>query len=270
MFLHLKNGAQFQQLHNDSLAISKRFELEYAYTNTSISKNKLSLRHNGNGMALDIGTTFIFGDKIDDYTFRIGISLLDLGFINYNKNSSKYYIKIDSLTQIDLKELKDISQLSDLESVNTQLSRELLNDSDKSFRSNSFYLRTPAALSIQFDYSFSKLFYIQAVLLQRIKPRKQKITRANIFSISPRIQHRWFSFSPTLTIYDWKAVHIGSSVRIGFLTIGSDNISGLWSDKSIYTGSDFYLGLKFNPFRIGKKNKYDRNLNRKIKCYKFE
>lgn len=269
MYFKLKSGALFKQLHGDSLAISDRFNLEYGYTNTSINSNRLKFKNNGFGLGLDIGATFVLGEKLNDYKFRLGISILDLGFIRFNNNSSTYKINVDSTTVVDLNQFKEIRQLSDLESINAKLSSEILKNSDKSFDKNSFNLMTPTALSVQIDYSISKLFYIQAFLLQRIKPRNQAVTRPNIFAISPRIEHGWFSFSPSMVIYDWKAIHLGTSIRLAYLIIGSDNLSGLIKDIPEYTGSDIYVGLKFNPLALGRKNKYGKNLNRKIKCYKF-
>jgi len=270
MFFDDKHSSIIQQIRGDSLAVLDRMDMQYGYTNTIFKSNLLRFKQNGIGASIDLGATILFGEKINDYNFRIGVSLLDLGFINFNKNALKYRINIDTLAVIDLEEFKNIDQISKLDSVSKILSQQIFNDPDKTLEANSFSMRLPGALSIQFDYSFSKMFYINAILIQRLTTKKYSIIRNNLFAVSPRIEHRWFSVSTPLVIYDWKSIRIGTSVRLAYLTIGSDNILTLFTNNAHYTGSDFYIGLKFNPFLKGKKRKRHPNLNKNIKCYEFK
>ena len=190
---------------------------------------------------------------------------MDFGFINFNKNSYKFSISADTSTAISIKEFKEIKQLSQVDSVSEILSQQIYNDPQKSFNGSSFVMWLPMALSIQYDYSFSKLFFINGTLIQRIVPKGYAVTRRNLFAISPRFEHRWFSASTSLIVYDWKDLRLGASIRLAYLTIGSDNIFSVLSNQTHYSGSDFYVGLKFNPFW----KKRSPNLNKHIKCYKF-
>ncbi len=269
MFFENKHTFQFQQMPNDSVAALDRLDFQYAYTYSNLRTERFKFKHNGTGVSTDLGVTVVFGENIKDYKARLGLSILDIGFINFNRNSSRYSININTMSAISINALKEIKQLSQLDSVSEILSRQIYNDPNKSLTANSFVMWLPMALSIQFDYTISKLFFINGTLIQRIKPKGHSVTRRNLFALSPRFEHRWFSASTSLVVYDWKDLRLGTSLRLAYLTIGSDNLLSVFSNQARFTGSDLYVGLKFNPFSLGKKRRRHPNLNRKIKCYKF-
>ncbi len=269
MFFENKHTFQFQQMPNDSIAALDRLDFRYAYTHSNLKSQSFKFKHNGTGISGDFGITVVFGENIKDFKARLGVSILDIGFINFNRNSFRYSISVDTTVAISINAFKEIKQLSHVDSVSEILSRQIYNDPTKSLTANSFVMWLPMALSIQFDYSISKLFYINGTLIQRIKPKGHSVTRRNLFALSPRFEHRWFSASTSLVVYDWKDLRLGASVRLAYLTIGSDNLLSVLSNQTRFTGSDLYVGLKFNPFSLGKKRRRHPNLNRKIKCYKF-
>jgi len=72
-----------------------------------------------------------------------------------------------------------------------------------------------------------------------------------------------------MTLYNWQDFRLGTSMRIGFLTVGSDNIGG-FVGKSALTGMDFYFSLKANPFTLNfLGGSGGRRKGKSVKCYKF-
>ncbi|HEB61533.1 MAG TPA: hypothetical protein ENI82_00120 [Bacteroidetes bacterium] len=269
LFFENKKTFQFEQMPNDSVAALDQISLQYGYTSSSLRLNNFQFKNNGTGVSLDLGATMVFGDDIKNHKLRIGVSLMDVGFINYNKNSLEYTINIDTFKSFDISGFGAIEHFSQLDSAKQIINEQLNNNPKNSSISNSFKMWLPMALSVQFDYSFSELFYINATLLQRIITKGHHVIRGNLLAISPRIEHRWFSVSTPLVLYNWKDFRIGTSIRLAYLIIGSDNVFSLFSNHAQYSGTDLYMGLKFNPFSIYKRNKYSRNLNKNIKCYEF-
>ncbi len=269
MFFENKKTIQFEQMPNDSIAALDHINLQYGYTSSSLRFNDFQLKHNGTGVSLDLGATMIFGEDHKNYKFRIGVSLLDIGFINYNKNSLEYTININTFKAFDISGFGAIERFSQLDSARQIINKQLNNNPENRTVSNSFKMWLPLTMSIQFDYSFSELFYVNGTLLQRIITKEHHVTRGNLLAISPRIEHRWFSVSTPLILYDWKDFRIGTSIRLAYLILGSDNVFSLFSNHSQFSGSDLYIGLKFNPFTIHKRHKYSKNLNKNIKCYDF-
>jgi len=268
-FFDNKKTFLLQQMPNDSIAIIGKANLQYGITTRSFNANHFLLKQNGVGVSVDLGTTIIFGENLKDQKFRIGVSLLDIGFIKFNKNALEYKIDIDTLAIFDINDYKGINQLSQIDSINKILSKQALNNPEESFVANSFSVWLPFALSLQFDYSFSQWLHLNTTLIQRITSKSHAVARDNIFAITPRIEHRWFSVSVPFVIYNWRDFRIGTSIRLAYLTLGSDNILSVFSSQTHYTGSDIYIGLKFNPFWEKKTNKHKRKSIRKIKCYEF-
>ena len=70
----------------------------------------------------------------------------------------------------------------------------------------------------------------------------------------------------------YEEFNVGASVRLGFITIGSENLGSIFK-KSDFTGSDIYFALKVNPFNIDFGGRAIRsgskNRGKKSKCYRF-
>ena len=79
-----------------------------------------------------------------------------------------------------------------------------------------------------------------------------------------------------LSFIEDKMFGLGAYIRLGFLTIGSDQLNALLFKQSKLNSADFYLALKINPFRSKPKEESFESFgssNGKRKgdygCYKF-
>jgi hypothetical protein len=264
---------EYSKLPNDSISGSRAF-IDFGLT-TSLVNNADNFQpvSNGSGVGFSLGFNFAAdaydGDK--PYEYRIGFSLLDIGSIRFSQNAAAHRLETDNLAKVAAEDYQTLNY--DEDNINDAIrifSNQVLGDPDASFADSEFGVFLPSALSLQGDYAFTPNFFLSAALIQRIPFGKIKVRRDNYFNLSPRFEHRWFGAGIPLSFYNWDQFKIGATVRLAYLVIGTENITS-WISKAPYTGSDFYIALKVNPFQLGfdgfgKRKKKKRS---KVKCYEF-
>ena len=222
----------------------------------------------GGGFGFDVGFTFqnkvlsyqkkrvsrMCSQRYIDYYYKIGVSLLDIGFVNFNKNAqlqsfedvSEYWIGIDTLNFYTFNQLR--RTLSDV----------FYGDPEASNVADEFRIFLPAAFSIQGDYRISKKFYAAAVIIQPFPISRSYIRRPAQIVLVPRYESPKMEFALPLSLYDYKYPRIGASARYQIITLGTDDLLGLLGITD-FTGLDFYFSLKIN-FRKGNCGRYKRNV----------
>ena len=92
---------------------------------------------------------------------------------------------------------------------------------------------------------------------------------------APRFEHRWFGASLPVVIYNYEKFRLGVAVRLAYLTIGTDHLVSLFKSNE-FTGTSFYVALKFNPFNInwersggGSGNRNIGGRGKAMGCYQF-
>jgi hypothetical protein len=110
----------------------------------------------------------------------------------------------------------------------------------------------PTAISLQFDYCIRPRIYLNASVIQAMPLSKRAIVRASQFAVAARYETRRLEIALPLTLYEYKAPHLGIAIRYKFFVIGTDRLgsfSGLWDT----TGYDLYFGFKLNTCELRKK-----------------
>ena len=205
---------------------------------------------NGTGFGLDLGVT---STTMFPFKSKVGISILDLGWINY---SGKNYNLSFSNSSIDFSNYENIS--SD-EALIAQLTQDFVQiDSAESFR-----MFLPTALSLQILRPLNDHWHVEGSLAQAIKFSSRQITRSNSVHASLIYNRKHFSAYMPLSIYNYESIRLGAAVRFDFLTIGSDHLANVISNNQDFEGSDIYFNIKIYPFSR------DRNADSKkgINCY---
>ncbi len=215
---------------------------------------------NGQGFSFDIGIVYekksrgnsarrtgkLCRTPYEDYKYRIGISLLDLGLMNFTSDAAQHvYDDVGAFwMNVDTVNFGNIDQFTGM------LSDVLYGDPDASLRSNKIKMILPATLSMQFDYHFRKQWYVNASAVQPIMSAKSYISRPAQISVTPRYETQYLEFSMPVSLYNYRYPRVGLSARFWFLTIGTDKILGFFN-LTDFTGMDIYVSLKFN-FMKGK------------------
>jgi hypothetical protein len=210
----------------------------------------------GGGFGFDLGITLtrkkqgiqrynpirICEQPFTDYEFRLGISLIDIGSINFSNSSQLHQYENVGL----LWERVDTIDFENLNTLTGQLSALFHDgDTDATLADNSFRLGLPTALSIQFDYNFMQNWYLNTLIIHPIPLNEYSLVRPAQLAVAPRYETDWFEFGLPVSLYDYRIPRVGAFVRLGFITLGTDRLGTIFGISDI-DGVDFYASVKIN------------------------
>lgn len=169
---------------------------------------------------------------LNKYKVRFGLSVTDIGSINYKKARQDTY------------------------NVNGTITQEMIDDADNFYDFlNEHYTKTssrngmktnlPTALHADVDWNMYKKFYLNLNgdinMVSANKINGYGI--ADRVTLTPRYESRWFSFYVPMTYMEYSGMQVGSGLRVGAFFIGSGSIlTNLVSKES--KAADFHLGMK--------------------------
>jgi len=268
-FADLGKMTYSMSVNSDTINI-EGIDFQFGYTNSNISMvdgESFKAKVNGRGVGIDLGFNYIVDGYEDKYLYRIGISILDIGVIKFNRNTETH--RLD--TEMDFELTESLYQsFSSVEEVTTQISNDALGTATASFVDNEFKVGLPGAFVLQGDFNIVHGLYASGLWLQGIPLAKRQVQRESLVNITPRYEHKWGEIHLPISMYNYKTINVGMSMRLGFLTVGTDNLGSFIQSKK-YTGTDFYVGLKIYSFgsglSIGGLNFGGRG--KKVKCYDF-
>lgn len=238
------------------------FNSDFNYTKnlgSNLLYDKSNYSINGSGMGIDFGMVYEIHRKSKfnyskylNYTWKFGGSLLDFGFIKYDKNSGNYHLEED---QSFLVQNIVLDSIDDIDEFNRTGSRLLYDLSSASQNADYFTMMLPAAIVLTVDKNFNNSFYVNALIVRRI-PRfgTNLIARANTFALTPRYETRELGFMLPLSLYEDKEFRFGASARLWFVSFGSDNLLTFFN-QSDYSSINMYMSVKINPYWLIPKNK---------------
>ena len=220
-------------------------------------KNGHDLTH-GHGFGADLGVNYIhYGDNKDNYLYRLGLSLIDVGSILFNKHTGTYHLKAVSADYSNWHQSKFAN--------NTQLDQTLSavfynGDSAKSMTASKFHMAMPAALSVQFDWNVYEKFFANATIVKGFGHGDNNgVRRPDVYSLTPRYETKWWEVSMPISLlyYNRWQPRIGLAVRAGYFFIGGDGPGALLKLNDLQN-CDFYAGIHyFVPDK--NKNKHTTN-----------
>lgn len=229
-----------------------------AFTNSSVDYGRTDydsyrkirdygdLNH-GHGFSADLGVVYVHAAdtrRPDDYHYRLGISVMDLGAINFNRNAAAFHLQtaggvFDHWHQDALMSNAVIDKT--LSAVFYQ------GDSSASRTAGHFTMALPTAISIQGDYKVAAHYFVNATLVKGLGHGDQQgVVQPDIYSFTPRYESQWWDVSIPLSLLyygQWRA-RVGLAVRAGYIFFGGDAPVGLLSLGNMQ-GVDFYAGARF-------------------------
>ena len=210
----------------------------------------------GGGWSVDLGFTyqfkqrgyrqkppnFCYKKRFEDYKYKIGVSLLDIGYVRMKENAEKHVYDNVSNHHINVSDM----QYHDVHEAINDVSRILYNgDPDASYRDDEFTIYLPTALSVQFDYYYKNNWYLNAVLILPVHFTSPQIQRATVVAVVPRYETRSFEVSIPVSVYELKYLRIGLAMRFWDFSIGTEKMGGFFSNRD-FTGMDIYFSYKIN------------------------
>ncbi|MCX6234255.1 MAG: DUF5723 family protein [Bacteroidetes bacterium] len=210
----------------------------------------------GYGFSFDLGVTFqkklrdypvkpfmsLCTQGYEDYLYRLGISLLDIGWIRFTSNAQKH-----DLNNVPLYTWNNINQFT-YTTVNDlfhELSGRFYGDSMQSLVAEAFTMFLPSAMSVQFDYHYYRGMYFNVTLIAPLPLSDARVTRTPVLAITARYESPLFEMNLPLILYNLRYPRIGLSMRFWNLTIGTDKLFGFFHFTD-FTGLDLYASLKLN------------------------
>lgn len=178
------------------------------------------------------------------YKLKLGLSITDLGSINYKEGKEDVYdITNTNVTEDDFDNAEDIEEFLNNFYTLTQ-------------SSGSFKTHLPTALHFNADWNFSGKFYLNLNTDFSLTKKGKENTSSilNIASLTPRFESRWFSFYLPLSMVEYNGFQAGAGLRMGPLYLGSGSVlTALTSDDT--KGADVYAGLKIPVYQGKAKDK---------------
>ncbi len=247
-------------VENDSTAHLQNTTFEYGYSlPVNYSDNSMTGGFKrGFGFGADIGITYektrkghgngIFDrlceQRYDSYNYKIGFSILDLGYIKFTKNAEHYSYTDASAYWY---EPDDTLPTNNLDEISTKIKYYF---GEPAGVVNEFSMYLPTAVSLQYDRWMWKGFYLNGTLIYGFKFGDASVKRPTILAITPRWESARYDVSFPITFYEWEPVpKIGFAVRYGGLYVGCDNLNPLLK-FSDFTGTVIYFGLRLNLMRL--------------------
>lgn len=175
--------------------------------------------------------------RFNDYKYKIGVTLLDIGSIKFDNHAGAYAINNATATWANVLNLK----IDNLYQLNKDLSYMFYNDPNATFKSDEFTMYLPSALSLQFDYHYLEPWYVNTTLIYGIPLSNTAIRRPTELYVTPRYETRKFEVSLPMSLYEMRYPRVGFAVRYQNFTIGSDELIGYY-DLTL----DLYFSVKFS------------------------
>lgn len=182
------------------------------------------------------------GCKAPEYKYKIGLSVLDIGSMKFDRDVEFYQIDGMSLNAANYND--DLP--SDTEELDSLINADIGNHITGQ---NSFRAGLPTALSFQFDLNIGHNFYTSATWVQGFSRRnKLGVQRAGVINVTPRYELRRFEVALPITLYQYKYPRMGLALRFNNVVIGTDRLGPLLFNPDVY-GMDLYVSLKYTIFK---------------------
>ncbi len=216
--------------------------LTYGGSQDFANSDDFEFDSNSNGIGGDLGFVYEYRPDFNnvtenEYKFRLGLSVTDIGSINYKGATQKKYDLNQTVTEAQYEDANSIGEFLDanytvLES--SSVSKAVL----------------PTALHANVDWNFFRKFYLNlnGDINMNNSSSLNTSAIANTVSLTPRYETKWFSAYLPLNYMDYRGFQAGVGFRAGPLFVGSGSvITNLISDES--KGFDVHVGLKIPIYK---------------------
>jgi len=245
-------------IHNSKDVEFKDLDAEIGYAlpyNEETGKVDIEPLTKGYGAGIDIGFVFTKKESIydhqgyrslcsnpfQDYKYRIGFSILDIGSVTFKEDATLHKFEDGSVNWVNF----DTTHFMSFEQSLRTYSEAFYGDPDATYVGDKIKIGLPTTLSLQFDYKLKEKYYVSAMWMQPIRFNNHTLWRPAQINVTPRYETRLIGVSVPLSLYNYDTPRVGLAVRIYTITFGTDWIGSLLG-ISKFTGMDFYFSMKFN------------------------
>lgn len=176
----------------------------------------------------------------EDYRYRLGISLVDLGWITFRENAQEHLF--DDVHHYW--EYINNAEFHNLNSFMRELSARFYDDdSTRSMIDDRITVFLPTALSAQLDYHFRKNWYVNSTVILPVVYSIAQVYRPPQVVVTGRYETDDLEICLPVSLYYLTRPRVGLSARFRSFTVGTDHLGGFFH-VSDFTGINFYFVLK--------------------------
>ena len=237
-----------------------RIGLNFGGINTDNFEAADLLEFESSGLGADIGFVYEYRPgtnemrrDLNKYKFKVGIALLDVGSVKYDRDVSRsgsYSINIGATQRFYLSALTDagIDNFKDTLNKYPQFFAP-----DANMPLASYNASLPTTLQLNIDYHFHKGLYVNLATQLALTNSRTKASNSQYYSsiaITPRFENKTIGVYIPLTYNSLTNITAGAAFRLGPLFIGSGSIlsAALGSSKQ----ADIIFGLHFGSLQKSK------------------
>jgi len=191
------------------------------------------------------GETNLWRKDQEKYKMRVGASIVDIGGMKFQKGGLSRNFSVNTTNPMDLNMFNNDTSLVDFDGTIDSLIQTGTGWTASEDASSTFFMNTPTALSLQFDYHIWKWFYVNTtgMLNMLSKKNSSKVHVANQISVTPSFDHPWFGVHLPLSYNNYTGFKAGVATRLGPLTVGMTDFRTLFAAGKV-RGAEFYAGLR--------------------------
>lgn len=218
------------------------------------------------GFAFDLGAEYIiksqavssaFDDESTEYDWKIGVSLLDLGWTTYQYSAESRHASSlkDDVSSLVLQD--KFSSVTGIPSFNDSAAT-IVNDFTP--LTGNFKVINPARAVINVDRYLSGNFYLNSEMSVNLAPggKNNYVLRESKFlTVTPRWETRKLGFFAPVQVNRHGNFWIGGALKAGPLLVGTHNLLNIFS-KNKFLGSGAYMAVTIRPFESRSRSIRDR------------
>jgi outer membrane protein OmpA-like peptidoglycan-associated protein len=191
------------------------------------------------------GETNIWRRDQEKYKIRAGVSIIDIGGMKFQKGGLSRNFSVNSNSLFNLHVFDQDTSLADMDGTIDSLITASPDWSSSQNPASTFYMKTPTALSLQFDYHIWKWFYVNTTGMVNLLSKKSgnHVRVANQWSITPSFDYAWFGLHVPVSINSYSGFKAGIATRLGPLTVGMTDFKTLFATGQV-RGAEFFAGLR--------------------------
>ena len=247
---------------------------------TSNIKNLMNFKYAPPSVGFDLGATYEWRPKKDKYKYQMdctdhwrfdqnrytlaaGISIIDIGAIRYKKGEYSGNFTAD-ITDWRVKDAKFPDGLQSID--DTIRSRFTVHPDGKNF----FTMVLPTRINMFLDYNIAYGFglNLSGTIAPNMAPNRNMVHHTSSITFTPKYDHAWFGFYLPVTYDALGNVSMGTTLRIGPLIVGTQDLLGLFAKKFVYN-ADVHVALKITiPYHKLRDHDKDGVSNKKDFCKK--
>ncbi len=249
-YFNTKGNTQINKT-SDGFLVQEAADIDYGVASNLFDEagvgSSVAANINGLGGAIDIGASYVVSrNELNRPNFKLGASLVDVGQIRFHKNASRHKIQNNDQFEIVLDEFNNAETE---EEFLAELSTQATGIVNSTKKSQQFSIWTPAAVTVSADLGITKRLFVNGLMVRKIKLPGAALERTNMWAVTPRFESRLVEVSVPVSFYEDQKARVGTAVRVGFLTVGTENLQS-WAMPSKMNGTDIYASVRFNSISI--------------------